>query len=290
MQPSPSHASSSTLVPPPPPSRAIDLADALLDFFRIHDPDKLPSAEAIAASYASRVPLLEAFLSVKYACGEAPLARARLCALSHFYDPLAALYDDTARPPLLDVAPADSLHKAAELLPVGGDADGAPLLRRGPSLSAEAAARDARAAASAAGLAMCLLDYWADAHMTGPLSLLRVLALERALVRVVVLSGDGGGPRGCLRGVLRGFDSAGSLLLTEASEEVVCARGERRTRQVGHVLLVMGNAVLSVARERRGGAGKRSPHAASGGGGAARAAADGRGGALMLGVGREAGD
>lgn len=102
---------------PRPPAPA-DFRDLLEDFYRIHDPAKLPQVDAIAAAYEDRPSELALFLETKYAARY--FDRYATHFHSRFFDPARALYDDDALPPLLDVQPLDALYKAQALLPAAG--------------------------------------------------------------------------------------------------------------------------------------------------------------------------
>lgn len=118
-----------------------DWRELLYDFYRIHDPDKLPDVDAVADKYADRRADLQAFLAAKY--GSAYFAAPALDFRSRFFDPGRALYDDAVLPPVLDAMPADNLYKAQLLLPPGAlDQDAAQLIGVGKLHGREDDARD----------------------------------------------------------------------------------------------------------------------------------------------------
>lgn len=96
----------------------------LVDFFRQFAPDRLLRGDAARLLQQCKtdddVAAVVAELEAEYS----PASRAfisegrnRICFTSAFFDPLLALYDRAALPPVLNVRPLDNVHKAQLLLP-----------------------------------------------------------------------------------------------------------------------------------------------------------------------------
>jgi hypothetical protein len=247
------------------------LHDAIADLFRLYDPNKLSSVVDLVAEFGGDEEGLKARLE-KAAGVPGFFAAQHLHFASRFFDAPRALYDESFVPPYPDARPLDNVSKAACLLP----ADGAsrPLLGK---LHA-----DMRGESDAAwwrgDVPATLLDWLAAALPPGPASAcLQPWVKEKARVRVLTrqASPDGGSNLCAWSGHIKGADADGNVLLVGVERTAIswvrmdAAAGERQegaaaggpqqpapSERLMQVVLV-GDSILSVAREReRGGEGR----------------------------------
>lgn len=104
------------------PTNAVE--KLLVDFFRQFAPDRSLRGDASRLLAACKcdddVTSVVAQLEAEYApasLGFISEGRNHICFTSAFFDPLSALYDERALPPVLNVRPLDNVHKAQLLLP-----------------------------------------------------------------------------------------------------------------------------------------------------------------------------